>query len=169
MSPGPSLPARQVSSWSIEPFGHSRPTSQIGQTGQRSDSIGRTSIQTVTQKFGIPWPIFERVDRDPSNSACRFITADVQIFLAARRQLQKSRLTENRLLDLHYLCLALLCGFDFTGISPKYLSWEKLDSVGYQTRWLFDERFSRFNTTTACGSQTDRHIDRISVSVSRCA
>ena len=49
---GRGLPACQVSSWSIQPFGHSAPTLQtyrIGQTGQRSDSIGRTVLQTVTQ------------------------------------------------------------------------------------------------------------------------
>jgi len=48
---GRGLPACQVSSWSIQPFGHSVRTSQPGQTdgqtgqdkaGQRSDSIGRT-------------------------------------------------------------------------------------------------------------------------------
>jgi len=72
------LPAHQVSSWSVEPFGHNTPTSQTGllwrsvtlicgaleehlltylltgQTGQtdrqRSDSIGRTVLQTVAQK-----------------------------------------------------------------------------------------------------------------------
>ena len=44
---GRGLPACQVSSWSIQPFGHNTPTSQ---TGQRSDSIGRTVLQTVAQK-----------------------------------------------------------------------------------------------------------------------
>jgi len=34
MWPGPGLPACQVSSWSIKPFGHSTPTSQPGQDGQ---------------------------------------------------------------------------------------------------------------------------------------
>jgi len=53
---GRGLPACQVSSWSIQSFGHSTPTSQTGQTGQdrtdrqRSDSIGRTVSQTVVQK-----------------------------------------------------------------------------------------------------------------------
>jgi len=50
---GRGLPACQVSSWSNQPFGHSTPTLQTGQTGQtdktgqRSDSIGRTALQTV--------------------------------------------------------------------------------------------------------------------------
>ena len=54
------LPASQVSSWSIQPFGHNTPTlqtdrtdRQTGQTDrtdrQRSDSIGRTVLQTVAQ------------------------------------------------------------------------------------------------------------------------
>ena len=47
---GRGLPARQVSSWSIQPFGHSTPTSQTGQDRQRSDSTGRTVLQTVAQK-----------------------------------------------------------------------------------------------------------------------
>jgi len=42
-------PAYQVSSWSVQPFGHSARTSQTGQTRQRSDSIGRTVLQTVAQ------------------------------------------------------------------------------------------------------------------------
>ena len=56
---GRGLPACQVSSWSVQPFGHSARTSQTdrtGQTGQyrqtdrqRSDSIGRTVLQTVAQ------------------------------------------------------------------------------------------------------------------------
>jgi len=45
---GQGLPACQVSSWSIQPFGHSTPTSQTDR--QRSDSIGRTVLQTVAQK-----------------------------------------------------------------------------------------------------------------------
>jgi len=48
---GRGLPACQVSSWSIQPFGHDTPTSQAGQDRQRSDSIGRTVLQTVTQKL----------------------------------------------------------------------------------------------------------------------
>jgi len=48
------LPASQVSSWSIKPFGYSTPTSQTGQTDrqdrQRSDSVGQTALQTATQK-----------------------------------------------------------------------------------------------------------------------
>jgi len=51
---GQGLPACQVSSWFIQPFGHSTPTSHTGQTyrtGQReSDSIGRTGLQMVAQK-----------------------------------------------------------------------------------------------------------------------
>jgi len=57
------LPARQVSSWSIQPFGHSTPTLQTGRQqdngpiaygepfGQRSDSIWWTVLQTVAQKL----------------------------------------------------------------------------------------------------------------------
>jgi len=51
------LPACQVSSWSIEPFGHNTPTLQTGQTRQdrtdrkQSDSTGRTALQTVAQKI----------------------------------------------------------------------------------------------------------------------
>jgi len=45
------LPAWQVSScWSVQPFGHNTPMSQTGQGRQRSDSIGQTVLQTVTQK-----------------------------------------------------------------------------------------------------------------------
>ena len=47
------LPACQVSSSSIQPFGHNTPTSQTGQTDRqtvRSDSVGRTVLQTVAQK-----------------------------------------------------------------------------------------------------------------------
>ena len=47
---GRGLPACQVSSWSVQPFGHNTPTPQTGQTGQRTDSIGRTVLQTVAQK-----------------------------------------------------------------------------------------------------------------------
>jgi len=52
------LPACQVSSWSVQPFGHSAWTSQTDrQTGQtdrqRTDSIGRTVLQTVAQKSPI--------------------------------------------------------------------------------------------------------------------
>jgi len=43
------LPACQVSSWSVQPFGHSARTSQTDR--QRSDSIGRTVLQTVAQKL----------------------------------------------------------------------------------------------------------------------
>jgi len=52
-SQGRDLPACQVSSWSVEPFGHNTPTSQSGQDRQerqRSDSIGLTVLQTVAQK-----------------------------------------------------------------------------------------------------------------------
>jgi len=52
---GQGLPPCQFSSWSIQPFGYNTPTSQTDrqwdrQTGQRTDSIGRTILQTVTQK-----------------------------------------------------------------------------------------------------------------------
>ena len=41
----------QVSSWSIQPFGPNTPTLQADRTGrQRSDSIERTVLETVTQK-----------------------------------------------------------------------------------------------------------------------
>jgi len=49
---------------SIQPFGHSTPTSQTGQTGQtdrqRSDSIGRTVLQTVAQQrlYFAPFPSY---------------------------------------------------------------------------------------------------------------
>ena len=46
---GRGLPACQVSSWSVKPFGHNTPTSQTDR--QRSDSIGRTVLQTVAQKL----------------------------------------------------------------------------------------------------------------------
>jgi len=53
-----SVPACQVSSWSIQPFGYN-PTihqrdRQDRQTGQWSDSIGRTVLQTVAQKWRGP-------------------------------------------------------------------------------------------------------------------
>jgi len=52
---GRGLPAWQVSSWSILPFGHNTPMlqteRQTDRTGQQSDSIGRTVLQTVTQKL----------------------------------------------------------------------------------------------------------------------
>ena len=45
---GRGLPRCQVSSWSIQPFGHSAPMSQTGQTDRQwSDRIGRTVLQTV--------------------------------------------------------------------------------------------------------------------------
>jgi len=50
------LPGCQVSSWSIQPFGHNTPTSTTAQTGQdrtdrqRSDSIEPTVLQTGAQK-----------------------------------------------------------------------------------------------------------------------
>jgi len=34
---GRGLPARQVSSWSVQPFGHSARTSQTGQTNRQTD------------------------------------------------------------------------------------------------------------------------------------
>jgi len=49
---GQGLPPYQVSSWFILLFGHNTPTLQRGQTErQRSDSIGWTILQTVTQKL----------------------------------------------------------------------------------------------------------------------
>jgi len=51
---GRGLPPCQVSSRSIQPFGQNKATLQTDrtdrQTGQRSDSIGRTVSQTVAQK-----------------------------------------------------------------------------------------------------------------------
>jgi len=49
---GRGQPARQVSSWSVQPFGHSARTLQTDrQTDrQRTDSIGWTVLQTVAQK-----------------------------------------------------------------------------------------------------------------------
>ena len=47
---GRGLPPCQVSSWSVQPFGHSAPTSQTDR--KRTDSIGQTVLQTVAQK----WP-----------------------------------------------------------------------------------------------------------------
>jgi len=44
----------QVSSWSVQPFGHNTPkletAGQTDRTGQWFDSIGRTVLQTVAQK-----------------------------------------------------------------------------------------------------------------------
>jgi len=59
MWPETSLPPCQVSSWSIQLFGHNTPTSQTdrtdrqpGQTDrQRSDGIGQTVLQTIIQKL----------------------------------------------------------------------------------------------------------------------
>jgi len=47
---GRGLPACQVSSGSVQPFGHNTPTLQTGQERQRSHSIGRIVLQTVAQK-----------------------------------------------------------------------------------------------------------------------
>jgi len=44
------LPLCQLSSWSIQPFGHNTLTSQGRTDRQRSDSIGWTVLQTVAQK-----------------------------------------------------------------------------------------------------------------------
>jgi len=53
---GRGLPACQVSSWFVKPFGHNTPTSQSDrQDRQGSDSIGRTVLQTVAQKWMAPW------------------------------------------------------------------------------------------------------------------
>jgi len=57
MWPGWGLPACQVSSWFVQPYGHSARTLQTDrqtdrqQTGQHSDSIGQTVLQTVAQKY----------------------------------------------------------------------------------------------------------------------
>jgi len=50
---GRGLPACQVSSWSVQPFVHSARTSQTERKTdrQRSDSTGRTVLQTVAQKL----------------------------------------------------------------------------------------------------------------------
>ena len=49
---GRDLPPSQVSSRSIQLFGHNTPALQTDrQTGQQSDSIGRTVLQTVAQKW----------------------------------------------------------------------------------------------------------------------
>jgi len=54
---GRGLPPCQVSSWSIQPFGHNTPTLQTDRTDrQRSDSIGRTVLQTVAQKLANTGP-----------------------------------------------------------------------------------------------------------------
>jgi len=50
MWPGPRPTWCQVSSRSVQPFGHNTPTLLTGQDRQRSDSIGRTVLQTVAQK-----------------------------------------------------------------------------------------------------------------------
>jgi len=48
---GRGLPACQISSWSVQPFGHSARTSKTDrQDRQRTDIIGRTVLQTVAQK-----------------------------------------------------------------------------------------------------------------------
>jgi len=50
---GQALPACQVSSWSMQLFGHSTPTAQTGQDRQErqwSDSTQQTVLQTVVQK-----------------------------------------------------------------------------------------------------------------------
>jgi len=53
---GLGLPACQVSSCSIQPFGDSTPTSQTDRTDrQRSDSKGRTILQTVAEKRSHDW------------------------------------------------------------------------------------------------------------------
>jgi len=49
---GRGLRAWQVSFWSVQPFGHSAPTTQ-----DRTDGIGRTILQTVAQN-GLPVDCF---------------------------------------------------------------------------------------------------------------
>ena len=53
---GRGLPPCQVYSWVIELFGHSTPTLQTGQDRQRSDSVGRTVLQTVARKHRNMFP-----------------------------------------------------------------------------------------------------------------
>jgi len=78
------LPARQASSWSVQPFGHSARTSQTDrQTGQtdrqRTDSIGRTVLQTVAQKltetYWLSWDfsIFDNNDLSPVSVFDKFV------------------------------------------------------------------------------------------------
>ena len=54
---GRGLPACQVSSWCVQAFGHSARTSQTDRqadrSGRRSDSVGRTVLQTVAPKSEI--------------------------------------------------------------------------------------------------------------------
>jgi len=59
---GRGIPACQVSSWSVKPLGHNTPTLQTDRQErtdrQRSDSIGRTVLQTVAQNannIGTKW------------------------------------------------------------------------------------------------------------------
>jgi len=53
---GIGLPPCQVSSWSIQLFGHNTPTPQPDR--QRSGSIGQTVLQTVAQKLQLLLPLF---------------------------------------------------------------------------------------------------------------
>jgi len=78
---GRGLPARRVSIWSVQLFGHSARTSQTGQTGQdrqtdrqRSDSIGRTVLQTVAQNCAKIIPIGSGVFDDVSSQMSNALT-----------------------------------------------------------------------------------------------
>ena len=57
---GGGLPACQVSSGCVQLFGHNAPASQIGQDRQWSDSIGRTVLQTVSQKYCASYRVIAR-------------------------------------------------------------------------------------------------------------
>jgi len=57
---GRGLPACQVSSQSIQPFGHNTPMSQTDRLDRQwSDSIGWTVLQTVTQQWWFHWQFGE--------------------------------------------------------------------------------------------------------------
>ena len=58
LGPGRGLPAYQVASWSIPPFGRNTPTLQDRQTDRQthkqwSNSTGRTVLQTVSRKLSL--------------------------------------------------------------------------------------------------------------------
>ena len=84
---GRGLCACQVSSWSIQPFGHCTPTSETDRTDrqtdrQRFDSIGRTVLRTVAQLLRKmewkQWAVFfqfaQRVWRQPSQTSLQYCT-----------------------------------------------------------------------------------------------
>jgi len=61
---GRGLPAHQVSSWSIQPFGHSTPTLQTGQSDRRTDRTDNGAIAEGepcykrSPKNGMSWATF---------------------------------------------------------------------------------------------------------------